>query len=297
MEARGVVERKRSPKSGAQHEEHLPNAAPRRAALDQVQVVPQWPPRSQGQTQAGRRHSHEGGDGSKTWWQKTREDLSQEDLCVHARLSQETALKRVFTNVLKGASAKATVWKQRPHVQTSVIGRRSFRRNRQHPRSVTKSQNRWKSEMEEQKKNPEGPTVLGATTRQEQWKEECETNNTSSDAKMQGPSPWTHRFQKKSSPVREIRGPCLQLSPAVSQCLPSCGGWVLVGVAALLGTQTCMFLKHLLWATISLGTQNCPFLNSFFSRRPSSTRAKVVQRLGAFLGKFLVVKRVKFAKT
>lgn len=68
------VERKRSPKSGAQHEEHLPNAAPRRAALDQAQinkaVVPQWPPRSQGQTQARRRHSHEGGHGSKTWWQK-----------------------------------------------------------------------------------------------------------------------------------------------------------------------------------------------------------------------------------
>jgi len=33
--------------------------------------------------------------------------------------------------------------------------------------------------MEEQKKNPEGPTLLGATTRQEQWKEECETNNAS----------------------------------------------------------------------------------------------------------------------
>ena len=37
---------------------------------EQVQVVPPWPPRSQGQTQARRRHSHEGGDGSKTWWQK-----------------------------------------------------------------------------------------------------------------------------------------------------------------------------------------------------------------------------------
>lgn len=34
-------------------------------------------------------------------------------------------------------------------------------------------------EMEEQKKNPEGPTVLGATAQQEQWKEECETNNAS----------------------------------------------------------------------------------------------------------------------
>ena len=74
---------------------------------------------------------------------KTREDLSQEDLCVHARLSQETALKRrwrrtqrVFTNVLRG-SRRQGVKKQRPHVQTSVIGRRSFRRNRQHPRSVT----------------------------------------------------------------------------------------------------------------------------------------------------------------
>ena len=30
---------------------------------------------------------------------------------------------------------------------------------------------------------------------------------------------------------------CLPLSPVVSGCLPSCGGWVLVGVAAILGPE------------------------------------------------------------
>ena len=30
---------------------------------------------------------------------------------------------------------------------------------------------------------------------------------------------------------------CLPLSPVVSGCLPSCGGWVLVGVAAFLGSE------------------------------------------------------------
>ena len=32
-------------------------------------------------------------------------------------------------------------------------------------------------------------------------------------------------------------GLCLPLSPVVSGCLPSCGGWVLVGVAAILGPE------------------------------------------------------------
>lgn len=86
------VERKRSSKSGAQHEEHLPNTAPRRAALDQVQinkaVVPQWPPRSQGQTQTRRSHSHEGGHGSKTWWQKNARRLERMRDCHRKLLLQ-----------------------------------------------------------------------------------------------------------------------------------------------------------------------------------------------------------------
>ena len=30
---------------------------------------------------------------------------------------------------------------------------------------------------------------------------------------------------------------CLPLSPIVSGCLPSCGGWVLVGVVGFLGSE------------------------------------------------------------
>ena len=34
-----------------------------------------------------------------------------------------------------------------------------------------------------------------------------------------------------------LKWSCLPLSPLVSGCLPSCGGWVLVGVAAILGSE------------------------------------------------------------
>ena len=34
-----------------------------------------------------------------------------------------------------------------------------------------------------------------------------------------------------------LKWSCLPLSPVVSGCLPSCGGWVLVGVAAILGSE------------------------------------------------------------
>ena len=34
-----------------------------------------------------------------------------------------------------------------------------------------------------------------------------------------------------------LKWSCLPLSPIVSGCLPSCGGWVLVGVAAFLGSE------------------------------------------------------------
>ena len=34
-----------------------------------------------------------------------------------------------------------------------------------------------------------------------------------------------------------LKWSCLPLSPIVSGCLPSCGGWVLVGVAAILGSE------------------------------------------------------------
>ena len=38
-----------------------------------------------------------------------------------------------------------------------------------------------------------------------------------------------------------LKWSCLPLSPIVSGCLPSCGGWVLVGVAAILGCEVVLF--------------------------------------------------------
>ena len=38
-------------------------------------------------------------------------------------------------------------------------------------------------------------------------------------------------------PSWALKWSCLPLSPIVSGCLPSCGGWVLVGVVGFLGSQ------------------------------------------------------------
>ena len=52
-----------------------------------------------------------------------------------------------------------------------------------------------------------------------------------------------------------LKWSCLPLSPIVSGCLPSCGGWVLVGVAAILGSEVvlspvvsgCLRLSPFMW--------------------------------------------------
>ena len=38
-----------------------------------------------------------------------------------------------------------------------------------------------------------------------------------------------------------LKWPCFPLSPIVSGCLPLCGGWVLVGVAAFVGSEVVLF--------------------------------------------------------
>ena len=52
-----------------------------------------------------------------------------------------------------------------------------------------------------------------------------------------------------------VLGSEVVLSPVVSGCLPSCGGWVLVGVAAILGSEVvlspvvlgCLRLSPFMW--------------------------------------------------
>ena len=52
-----------------------------------------------------------------------------------------------------------------------------------------------------------------------------------------------------------LKWSCLPLSPIVSGCLPSCGGWVLVGVVGFLGSEVvlspvvshCLRLSPFMW--------------------------------------------------
>ena len=52
-----------------------------------------------------------------------------------------------------------------------------------------------------------------------------------------------------------LKWSCLPLSPVVSGCLPSCGGWVLVGVVGFLGSEVvlspvvshCLRLSPFIW--------------------------------------------------
>ena len=46
-----------------------------------------------------------------------------------------------------------------------------------------------------------------------------------------------------------LKWSCLPLSPIVSGCLPSCKGWVLVGVVGFLGSEVVLspVVSHCLW--------------------------------------------------
>ena len=58
-----------------------------------------------------------------------------------------------------------------------------------------------------------------------------------------------------------LKWSCLPLSPVVSGCLPSCGGWVLVGVVGFLGSDVvlspvvshCLQLSPFMWGGVLVG--------------------------------------------